>query len=178
MWVFLADESRRIELPNRRDGKTGSLSRGFFMSNSEVGAGTYILGTFLFDYMCGNHIVWGATGYQELKIRHTSGAPDRFVEQAAPAINALAKSSASGMQELLLAAQRKRVENVEEFLLNRFTRSQTVAIQAAHMAEENRPIETLWDVSTGVTAYAKGIAHMDARVDLEREAGKVIALAA
>lgn len=25
MWVFLADEHNRIELPNRRNGKTGSL---------------------------------------------------------------------------------------------------------------------------------------------------------
>jgi hypothetical protein len=37
MFVFLADEKNRIELPNRRDGKTGTMARGFFVWNSEVG---------------------------------------------------------------------------------------------------------------------------------------------
>lgn len=34
MFVFLADEDRRIEIANRRDGKPGSLARGFFLWNS------------------------------------------------------------------------------------------------------------------------------------------------
>jgi hypothetical protein len=178
MWVFLADEVNRIELPNRRNGKTGSLARGFFVSNSEVGAGTFILGQFLFDYMCGNHIIWGVEHFQELRIRHTSGAPDRYIEQARPAIMAMSNSSTTGLVDMLKSAQAKKVENVDEFLNARFSRSQTSAIKAAHMADEQRPIETLWDVSTGITAYAREIQHTDDRVKLEREAGKVLKLAA
>jgi hypothetical protein len=178
MWVFLADETNRIELPNRRNGRTGSLARGFFCWNSEVGSTTFGLGTFLFDYMCGNHIVWGAEDYQELRIRHTSGAPDRWIEQAAPAIAKLSSSSAIGITEALKAAQAKRIENVDEFLNARFTKSQTSAIKAAHMQDEQRPIESLWDAATGITAYAREIAHTDDRVRLEREAGKVLKLAA
>ena len=56
MFVFLADEKNRIELPGRRDGQTGQLARGFFVSNSEVGAGTLRVKTFLFDYVCQNQI--------------------------------------------------------------------------------------------------------------------------
>jgi hypothetical protein len=78
----------------------------------------------------------------------------------------------------LQAAQLKKVENVDAFLNARFTKSQTSAIKAAHMADEQRPIETLWDVSTGITAYAREIQHTDDRVKLEREAGKVLKLAA
>src|SRR5262245_52816316 len=37
MFVFLADERNRIEMPNRRGGKPGMLARGFFIWNSEVG---------------------------------------------------------------------------------------------------------------------------------------------
>lgn len=40
MFVFLADEERRITVPNRRNGQAGSLARGFFVWNSEVGAAT------------------------------------------------------------------------------------------------------------------------------------------
>ena len=34
MFVFLADEENRIELPNRRAGRSGSFARGFFVGNS------------------------------------------------------------------------------------------------------------------------------------------------
>lgn len=177
MWVFLADETHRIEVPNRRDGKAGSLARGFFIWNSEVGSATFGIGTFLFDYVCCNRIVWGAEGYQEIRIKHTSSAPDRWIEQAAPAIEAYANSSASSVTEAIAAAKSKRVDKVEDFLANRFTRSQVSAIKAAHMSDEQRPIESLWDATVGVTAYARGIQTQDDRVKLEREAGKIMSLA-
>ena len=59
----------------------------------------------------------------------------------------------------------------------RFTKTQATAIKAAHLADEQRPIETLWDVATGATAYARGISFQDERVAIEREAGKIIDLA-
>ena len=62
MFVFLADEERRIDVPNRRNGQSGSLARGFFVWNSEVGADTLGVATFLFDYVCSNRIVWGCRG--------------------------------------------------------------------------------------------------------------------
>ena len=178
MWVFLADEVNRIELPHRRNGKTGTLARGFFVSNSEVGACTFVLGQFLFDYMCGNHIIWGVEEFQELRIRHTAGAPDRYIEQARPALEAMANASSVGMVDMLKAAQGKKVEDIDTFLNARFSKSQSSAIKAAHMADEQRPIESLWDVATGVTAYAREIQHTDQRVQLEREAGKILKLAA
>lgn len=177
MFVFLADEKNRIDVPNRRDGKKGAMARGFFVWNSEVGAQTFGIATFLFDYVCCNRIVWGAEGFQEIKIRHTSGAPDRWLEEASPAIQAYANSSTKGIQSLLVEAQKRRVNDIDDFLNKRFTRSQSIAIKAAHMADEQRPIETLWDVTTAVTAYARGIQYQDERVKLEREGGKILNLA-
>jgi len=51
-------------------------------------------------------------------------------------------------------------------------------LKMTHTAEENRPIETLWDVTTAATAYARGIGRTDDRVAIERIAGDVMALAA
>jgi len=78
---------------------------------------------------------------------------------------------------LYVLAKAKRLDNVDEFLMSRFTRSKSNAIKAAHMSDEDRPIESLWDVSTGVTAYARGVQYQDERVKLERAAGKVLDLA-
>lgn len=178
MFVFLADEDRRIEMPNRRDGRSGSLARGFFVWNSEVGSATFGVAAFLFDYVCCNRIVWGAQGYREIKIRHTASAPHRWISEVAPALERYAESSTAPVIDTVASAQQKRIDDVNAFLANRFTKSQAVAIQKAHMADEGRPIETLWDAVTGATAYARDITWQDDRVKLEREAGKILNLAA
>lgn len=181
MFVFLADEKHRIEMPNRRDGKLGTLARGFFVWNSEVGAQTFGVSTFLFDYVCCNRIVWGAEDVKEIRIRHTSSAPYRWVEEVAPAIEKYAESSVKSITEAIETARAHKLigglanENaVAEFLVKRFTRSQAKAIEAAHLADEGRPIETMWDAVVGVTAYARSIPYQDERVAIEREAGKMM----
>ena len=85
----------------------------------------------------------------------------------------------TGTQALIAAAQTKRIDDLDAFLATRrFTASQISGIRAAHAADEGRPIETLWDLTTGMTAYARDIPHQADRVDLERAAGKVLQMAA
>ena len=177
MFVFLADEEHRIEIPNRRDGNPGLLARGFFVWNSEVGSSTFGLQTFLFDYVCCNRMVWGATDVQQVTIRHSAGAPDRYIEEMAPALTAYASGSTAPIVKLIADARAARVDNVDEFLAERFGKRMVAALVKAHDEDEGRPIESLWDVSNAVTAYARNIGHQDRRVELERAAGKIIQLA-
>ena len=179
MFVFLADEEHKIEMPNRRNGKPGQLSRGFFVWNSEVGDKTFGIATFLFDYVCCNRIVWGAEGFKEIKIRHTSGAPDRWLDEVRPALTAYANSTESTVLDTVKAAQAAKVENLDKFLKERFSlgRNTIASIRVAHEIDEGRPMETLWDVSTGITAYARGVQYQDERVALERVGGAVLDLA-
>ena len=178
MFVFLADQTNRIEIPNRRDGKSGTMARGFFVSNSEVGAGTLAISTFLFDYMCCNHIVWGATQYKQVKIRHTAGAPHRWLETALPALEDMRQSGTGNLSGLISNAMRRKVDDVDAFLAKRFSTSQVTGIKAAHVADEGRPIETLWDVTTGITAYARDITYTADRVAIEKIGGDVLDMAA
>ena len=178
MFVFLADEKNRIDFPGRRGGLMGSMARGFFLWNSEVGAKSFGIGTFIFDYVCKNRIVWGAEGYEEITIRHTASAPDKWLEEVTPALNSYAQASTAGITAARESAREKRIDDVDAFLVKRFTKTQAQAIKAVHMAKEYRPIETLWDTVTGATAYARGIGHQDARVELERKAGQILDLAA
>lgn len=179
MWCFLVDEDRRVELPNRRNGQTGSLARGFYISNSEVGAQRLVLGMFLFDYVCCNRIIWGAEQHTEIKIRHTSGAPHRWLEEIKPVLREYAASSPASVADTIAAARTAKIKtDVDTFLANRFGKGTATKIQAAHMINEARPIETVWDAVTGATAYARQIEHVDARVKVEREAGKLLQLVA
>jgi hypothetical protein len=179
MFVFLADEVNRIELPGRRDGQAGELARGFFVSNSQVGAGALRVKTFLFDYVCSNRIVWGAHELDEIAIRHTASAPDRFIDEVTPALVEYSRAASSETVGKLRGAQAQRIgdeERVNKFLAQRFGPRVAERVKAAHMAEENRPIETLWDAVTGATAYAKSIQYTADRVDFETKAGEILDL--
>lgn len=181
MFVFLADETNRIVVPGRRAGKSGSMARGFFVWNSEVGSTTLGIATFLFDYVCGNRIVWGADKYAEIRIRHTTGAPTRWIDEVIPAIENYAHSSTESITQAIEKAKAARItsayDDVDAFLKTRFSKSQVSAIKAAHLSDEDRPIETLWDATTAVTAYARSVQYQDERVALEREGGRILQLA-
>ncbi len=178
MFVFLADEQRRIEMPARRNGKPGSLARGFFLWNSETGKSTFGIGTFLFDYVCSNRIVWGAQQYKQLTIRHTAKAPDRWLEEVKPALLSYASSSEDSVLDTVKAAQAKRLDDVDTFLAERFGKRLSSTLMAVHEAEEGKPIETIWDATTAVTAYARQLPHQDARVELETKGGDLLKLVA
>jgi hypothetical protein len=178
MFVFLADERNRIEIPSRRNGQAGSLAKGVFVWNSEVGSKTFGIGTFLFDYVCGNRMVWGAENYSEIRIRHTASAPDKFIEEMTPALKAYMAQPMDGIEAAVTAARARRIEKLDDFLANRFGKRLVDHLKLTHDAEEGRPIETLWDATTAATAYARGMAHQDERVAIERKAGELLRAAA
>lgn len=177
MFVFLADEDHRIEIPNRRYGQPGTLARGFFLSQSEVGKAKLSFSSFLFDYVCCNRMVWGAENFAEISIRHTSGAPARWLDEVRPALTAYANASASHVTDVITSAQTHKIEDVDAFLSARFGKRLVDSVKSVHQSEEGRPIETLWDATTAITAYARGIEHQDARVELERQGGAILDLA-
>lgn len=181
-FVFLCDEKNRIEVPNRRNGETGSLARGFFGWNSEVGAATAGVAMFYFDYVCMNRMVWGVEGFEEIRIRHTAGAPGRYLAEVVPVIEAITNASTRSFDEAIAAAQLKQIakkqEEVIDWLGNRLgSRTKAEAINLQHFVEEGKPIETLFDASVGISAYAREKPNQDDRIELEREAGRVLQLA-
>lgn len=177
-FVFLADEENRIEVPGRRNGQPGQLARGFFVWNSEVGSASFGVSTFLFDYVCANRIVWGASDVSEIVIRHTASAPDRFVEELKPALLSYAHSSTTSITDAIAKAKAARLDNVDEWLGKRFGKRMVSTLNLAHFADEQRPIETVYDVTNAMTAHARSIPFQDQRIAMEREAGKLLKEAA
>jgi Domain of unknown function (DUF932) len=173
-FVFLADERNRVTIPNRRDGKDGDLARGFFVWNSEVGAATFGVASFLFDFVCCNRMIWGAAEFNEIRIRHTVSAPDRFLEEITPALKRYSESSTASVTTAIEDARKDRLNDVDEFLAKRFGKGMVASINKVHEIEEGRPIETRWDAVVGATARAKAIEYQDARVELERAAGSLL----
>jgi hypothetical protein len=152
-----------------------------FIWNSEVGAATFGIATFLFRETCGNFMVWGVENAKILNIRHTSGGPARFLEQARPALNEFARSSVkqleAGVKAAKLFALDTDREKVLEFAVKHgFSKAEARRAYDTAVAEEGQ-CATLWDLANGVTAVARNMAFADAKVDLETRAGKLMKLA-
>lgn len=179
MVICLADEDNRIEVKDRRDGERGSLARGVIIGNSEVGAGVFWITSFLFDFMCANRIIWGASEVKEIRVRHTSGAPSRWLGELMPQVQAYADASARTIEAGVKAAQAKMLgpkEEIDGFMLKHFTSPQVDKIHVAHGLAEHREIRSLWDVVTGATQYAQEIPFQNERLAVEKAAGALMTM--
>jgi hypothetical protein len=175
LFIFLVDEDKRVPVRTRRDADSeGMLYRGFMVSNSEVGSGTLSVRFFAYDGICGNRIIWGAQELGRLDIRHTASAPDKFLGQLQPMLESYVESSTASLVDKVTLAQQTRVDDLEKFLGTRFGPRVAERIVDAHQLDEHRPMETIWDVVTGVTAYARSIPHQGDRVEVEEVAGKIL----
>lgn len=179
VFIFLVNKANPIEVPNE-PGHV--MFKGFYAANSETMNGSLVWAQFLYDTVCDNRNIWGVRDFAELRIRHTGGAPQRFVEQAMPAMRKYVEASTSAEVELITRAQRfelgKDIKAVKEKLAEKgFTKGQ---VQAALDYAETVPgnPRSLWNVEQGLTAVARDIEHTDARVDLEEKAGKLMAMVA
>jgi hypothetical protein len=183
VFMFMIDGGSLLDV-----GPRAQLNRGFFLWNSETGARSFGLMTFLFNVCCGNHIVWGAQDITKYVIRHTEGGPARFDGEAAPKLLEYCNRSASAdmdaikrAQDRLLvdAGQKVTVETVLDFASKaaKFTRPEiSSAIDFAKSEEGD--CRTVWHLVQGLTAYARGFDYVDSRIDLETRAGKILNLVA
>lgn len=193
VFCFMIDGGSIVDGGGERD----RLNRGFFVWNSETGARTFGLMTFLFRVVCGNHLVWDAQDVSRMIVRHSSGGPARFDREAMPALLSYVNASAKPAEDAIAKAKGMRLIDLVNIpgqtVANEtgrlgdewqkafaakfdFRRAQVRdAVQFAR-AEEGR-CETLWDLINGFTASARSIEYADARIELETRAGKLMALA-
>ena len=181
LFIFLADEVNRIEIPDRRNGQPGSLARGFFIKHSEVGTSKIILTHFLFDYVCCNRIVWGARDVVEVAVVHNANAPQKWLDEVKPTIDKLHSSSPQPIIQAITDARDDRLgepEDVTKFLANLVGVKRADQVRMAHLEIEERPIETRWDAIVGITQFAQDFQNTDVRLEFEQKAAELLPIAA
>lgn len=182
VFMFMIDGGSRLEVGKDAHGNPDKLNRGFFLWNSETGAATFGVQTFLFREVCGNHIVWSASDITRLTIRHSKGGPGRFEEEALPAILDHVNRAASEDEAAILKAKSLLLPTDDRdmvALVSPFAITRSELRQAINVAKnEEGDCRNLWQLVQGLTAHARDMAHTDSRVDLERRAGKLMNLSA
>jgi hypothetical protein len=182
MFAFMVDSNRRIfeKDPN------GGLSRGFFLWNSEVGARSIGISTFLYEYVCGNHRVWGASDVKELRIAHIHTDTDKAFAKLAVELRKYAASSAEddeakvgAVRNFQIAATKDEVLDTVFKMVGNLSRKR---IEDAYDLAEQRTDwygspRSAWGLAGGLTEIARDLPNADERHLLDKAAGKVMEMA-
>src|SRR3954452_7912511 len=179
VFLFLVDDTNPIEAGRLADGSPDLYFRGFYCWNSEVGSKTLGIASFYLRAVCMNRNLWGVENFEEITIRHSKFAAQRFAHEAAPALTRFANSSPAPFIAGIKAARERIVarsdEDRDSFLRKRgFSKSETAKIIETVLHEEGRPPESVFDFVQGISALARGKAHQDARLELEGKAKRLL----
>ncbi|UXS53077.1 DUF932 domain-containing protein [Agrobacterium tumefaciens] len=175
VFLFLVDDTHPIEAGRLANGEPDLYFRGFYSWNSEVGSKSLGIASFYLRAVCMNRNLWGVENFEEITIRHSKFAAQRFAHEAAPALTSFANSSPAPFIAGIKAAREKIVartdEDRESFLRRRgFSKAETGRIIETVLQEEGRAPESVFDFVQGMTAHARTKAHQDMRLELEGKA--------
>lgn len=178
MFVFLVNEQARIQ-----DGTEGGLARGVFISNSEVGAASLRVVKFLYRYVCGNNIVWGAKDVQEISFRHVGSIRERSQQMFDVAMREYSNESVSDLEAKIRVAKTKRIAATKEEVLDALfgkrmgsMKSLTASYNACLPDVDGDP-RTVWGFVQGATRLSQATKYADERADADKAAARVMEMA-
>lgn len=186
LFVFLVNTEREID--------TG-LFRGVILWNSEVGAKSIGAMSFLFNSVCGNHIVWGASHVTEFRFRHVGSARARAFHRLAVDVRAYVDGSGDSERAKVQAAKSyvlgaKKDEILDAlFKVNRskgLSIPKATIVDAVDFAAEPAQVErygnprTVWAVSNAMSELShkrESDGYADKRFGVDRAAGRLMEIA-
>lgn len=181
MFAFLIHPDRVVE----NGLSPAGMRRGTMIRQSEVGASSIWKLDFLFDTVCGNHIVWGAQQVQRTSVRHmgstnsVDAAWAAMIEDIAEGADAGAAQQEADIrraQQVILGNGR---DEIVELLFKKRWTTRKVADAAytsavAHEEQHGDP-NSLWGMVSGITRISQQHGFADQRAHLDRDAGKMLA---
>jgi hypothetical protein len=178
MFAFLVDENHRVS-----DGTEEGLARGFFIENSEVGAGALKLTCFLYRYVCGNHIVWNASNLKSISIPHL-GRSFRIWDKLLGNLRRYSERAASEDESGIARAKRVEIADTREKVVadlysKRITSMKN--LETAYDLADSNPVDgsprSVWGMVQGMSRLSQSTPFADKRTEMDRAAGKIMQIA-
>jgi hypothetical protein len=169
--------------PERSFGEGDRYMRGMIWRNSEVGDGALIGLAFIFDGVCGNHIIWGVQESLEFRLRHVGEVQSRWGEAR---VKIRSYADRAGDDEMTMINRAKAFslgddrDKASDYLYGKkalgLTKKQITA--GLDRAEEHAdwygdPLSA-WGFVSGLTEMARDLPHGDKRAAMEMAGGKVL----
>lgn len=183
VFMYFIDGGSIVDAGRDPMGRQRTHNKGIYVWNSEVGRSTFGIASFTFDETCGNFQIWGIREIKLMKIRHTSGGPARFINEAIPALKEYAAASVKPLESAIKAARALLLPADDKDFTNFFLKTKAAKFTAAEIRRAKDAAEreegssrSLFDMVNGFTATARMMAFADARADLEARAGSLMKL--
>ncbi len=159
------------------------LRRGTMIRQSEVGDCAIWKLDFLFNTVCGNHIVWDASQIKETRVRHIGKGVQENWQAMVKSISTYAQGSANEQESKIREAQELILGNSRDEVLDLLFGKRIVtkkdAGRAYDLAEEFEAVHgnprSMWGMVQGITRLSQQTAYADSRARLDFAAGKMLA---
>lgn len=186
MFMFLVNPDRSV-----CDGDK-QLNRGVFIQNSEVGDCALRFKLFLYDNVCGNHIVWGVAKVMDVSVRHVKGqarargntlrtasAKWQIMASGAADVGAMESAIARARTYEIAASKDEVIDAVFKFAKPRSLATLTRgALESAYECAERSPRygspRSVWGLVNGLTEVSQKTGHTDQRTELDSHAGRLM----
>ena len=162
-------------------GGNGRLNRGIMVRNSEVGHCSITLECVLFDFICGNHILWGAVIDKTFRRRHVgteiTGKTITEILSIARKYNA---RTASQDQQIIDTLVSKELAHTKEAVIDELRKlgySKEQATDAYDTCEQKDPTlnpRSFWGIAAGTTRNSQEAGYQDDRLALDQLAASVL----
>lgn len=178
MFAFLMSRDRGIVDPVGQE-----MYRGVIAINSEVGASSLKLMSFLFRDICGNFIIWGAQEIAEVRLIH-KGNIRREWENAQISVRKYLDGAASletakfaEMTRVIAGTKQEVLDKIFGLRINELSRRTIDAAYDAVVPEQDGQPNTAWGLAQGITRISQKESFADERHKLDRAAGKLLTAA-
>jgi len=182
LFAFIRLHNQVIEQPT--DGSLPPLYKGLIYWNGEVGERKIGAMKFLYNAMCGNHIIWGASELVEFSARHVGKVHSKFADFEIE-IQKYANESTSDIEATIKAAHKKVIastkEGVLDFLFGKrqvgLTKKVLEAAYDAVVPEQDGDPNTVWGIVQGLTRHSQTVPFADKRQELDRASARILRVA-
>lgn len=182
MFAFIRLANQTVPQPT--DNSLPPMYKGLIYWNGEVGDRKIGAMKFLYNSMCGNHIIWGASELVEISARHVGNVRERISEFEV-AIKKYANESTSDLEATIKAAHQKVIastkEGVLDFLFGKrsigLTRKTLEAAYDAVVPSQDGDPNTVWGMVQGLTRHSQTIPYADKRQDVDKASARILKIA-
>ena len=166
------------------------MNRGFFVSNSEVGDRAFSLTTFLYDAVCGNHIVWGASEVTEVRLVHRGRANTRWIGDLQRALQKYASNGTERERHLIMSAIGRKIADTRDAVVEKLFKDKRLgltkksiesawdwSVKEARLRGNKFAPESVWGMVCGLTRVSQECGWADQRVWIDQAAGRLLGMA-
>ena len=185
MFVFMINDQNRVD-----DGSEGGLGRGFFVSNSEVGQAAFKIKMFYYRFVCGNHIVWGASNVREIRVIHKGQPAQDWNRTLSLELRKYADQRTEKDAERIHVAKNYKLGNTKSEVVDTLFARRSLqiarrdldaaydyAITDCDVNDSSSDPRSVWGMVQGITTLSQRRPFADERMKLDAAAGRILSMA-